>query len=82
MTRLSATEARQEFSEAINRVAYGGERVIVHRRGKDVAALVSIEDLRFLEELEDRMDVEAARAAMAEEGESVPWEQVKAELGL
>ena len=41
----------------ILRVAYKGERIVLERHGKDVAALVSVEDLELLEELEDRTDL-------------------------
>ena len=60
--------ARHEkgFADTINRVAYGNERVVLRRRGKEVAAAVPIADLRLLEELEDRMDLVDARAALAE----------------
>jgi prevent-host-death family protein len=81
MTRLSATRAREEFSDTLNRVAYGGERIVLHRRGKDLAALVPVEDLELLRQLEDRLDLDAARRAMKEKG-AVSWKDVKAELGL
>jgi prevent-host-death family protein len=79
MTRLSATKAREVFSDTLNRVAYGGERIILHRRGRDLAALVSLEDLNLLRELEDRLDLEAARKALKEEG-TITWKDVKLEL--
>jgi prevent-host-death family protein len=82
MDRINASQAREEFAELLNRVAYAGERVVLHRRGKNVAALVSMEDLEALEAMEERADNEAADAALAEGGQPVPWEQVKAELGL
>ena len=44
--KLTASEARQNFSDILNRAAYGGERVIVHRGKKPVAAVVPIEGLR------------------------------------
>ena len=81
MPRLAANEARKDFAEALNRVAYGGERIVVHRRGKDVAAMVSIEDLALIEAMEDRVDLEDAKRALKETG-SVPWEKLKKELGL
>jgi prevent-host-death family protein len=81
MTRLAAGALRERLADALNRVAYGGERIVLERRGKDVAALVSVEDLALLNELEDRIDLEAAREALKESG-SVPWEDVKARLGL
>lgn len=51
MTRLTVSKAREEFSEVINRAAYGKERTIVSRRGKDLAAVIPIDDLRLLERL-------------------------------
>lgn len=45
------TEARKEFADLVNRVAYTGERVALTRRGKIMAALVSAEDLELLERL-------------------------------
>ena len=81
MTRLDATKARDEFSDTLNRVAYTGERIVLRRRGKDIAAIVSVEDLKLLEGLEDRLDLEAARKALREKG-SIPWKKLKAELGL
>ncbi|MEW6252680.1 MAG: type II toxin-antitoxin system prevent-host-death family antitoxin [Planctomycetota bacterium] len=81
MTRLAASSLRETLADALNRVAYKGERIVLARRGKDMAALVSIEDLALLNALEDRIDLEAAREALEEPG-SVPWEAVKARLGL
>ena len=59
----------------------GGERVILERRGKGVAVLVSMEDLALLEAIEDREDVRAAKRALKEKG-GVTLEQLKAELEL
>ena len=81
MTRLSASTVREEFSETLNRVAYKGERIVLERRGKDVAALVPVEDLELLEQLEDRMDLEAARKALKEQG-SISLDDLKSELGI
>ncbi len=81
MTRLPASAVREEFSETLNRVAYKGERIVLERRGKDVAALVPVEDLELLERLEDRMDLDAARKALEEPG-SVSLDVLKAELGI
>ena len=81
MTRLSATKAREVFSEVINRVNYQGERIVLERHGKDVVAMVPVEDLRLLEELEDRMDLDEARKRLKERGR-IPWEEIKKKLGL
>ena len=81
MTRIAANEARKDFAEALNRVAYKGERIVVHRRGKNVAALVPIEDLNLLEEIEDRMDLEEARAVLKKPG-SISLSELKKRLGI
>jgi len=82
--RVSISEARQDFAELVNRAAYGGERVRVVRRGRAVAAVVPIEDVEALERLEDELDLQAALEALAdpEDAVPIPWEQVKADLGL
>ncbi|WP_128377082.1 type II toxin-antitoxin system Phd/YefM family antitoxin [Streptomyces cavernae] len=49
---IPVTQARAELAELINRVVYGGERVVVTRHGKPLVALVSAADLERLEELE------------------------------
>ena len=79
---FDASALREALAETVNRVAYGKERVTVRRRGKPVAALVPLEDLELLEALEDRLDLEAARAALAESTERIPYEKVRRTLGL
>jgi prevent-host-death family protein len=66
MAHLPASKAREEFADTLNRVAFGKERVVLRRRGKEIAAVVPMADLRLLEELEDRIDLVDARAALAE----------------
>ena len=81
MVKFGIAELRNNLGEAVNRAAYGGERVILTRRGKGVVALVSLDDLSLLEELEDREDVRAALKARKEPG-AIPLEKVKARLGM
>ncbi|GGV49770.1 type II toxin-antitoxin system Phd/YefM family antitoxin [Streptomyces spectabilis] len=50
---IPVTQARAELADLINRVVYGGERVVVTRHGKPLVALVSAGDLRRLEEAEE-----------------------------
>ncbi len=86
MTEISTVDAREQFSEIVNKAAYGKERMIVTRRGKALAALIPIEDLRILEEMEDRKDVEDAKKILAEakakKEKPVPYEKVRKELDL
>lgn len=76
MTRLAASKIRERFSDTLNRVAYRGERFLLHRRGKPLAAIVPIEDLKVLEEFEDKFDIEAARKALKEKGR-IPYEKIR-----
>ena len=86
MINVGVAEIRDNLADALNRVAYQGERIVLERRGKGVAVLVSMEDLALLETLEDKEDAKAARKALAEVkrkgGKSVPLADVKAELGM
>lgn len=82
---MSPRVAVSKVPKALRRAARG-ERLVVQRRGRDVAALVPLEDLARLEEAEDEADARAAREALDEmerTGEKpIPWEQVKREAGL
>ncbi|MFI5725123.1 type II toxin-antitoxin system Phd/YefM family antitoxin [Streptomyces cyaneofuscatus] len=49
---IPVTQARAELADLINRVVYGGERVVVTRHGKPLVALVSAADLERLEGLD------------------------------
>ncbi len=84
MVQIPTVKARDEFSDLVNRVAYGKERVVLTRRGKPLAAVVPLEDVELLERLEDRIDLDEARAALAEARDdgTVSWEKIKAEIGL
>jgi len=82
---LSVGEARDAFAEIINRAGYGHERLRIARRGKPVAALISIEDLELLEALEEAQDLAEHRRVLAriEAGEEdvIPLENVLKKLG-
>ena len=83
---MNIVAIRSQLAETLNRVAYQGERIVLERRGKGVAALVSMEDLAALERMEDEIDAREAKKALDEMKRKglkpIPWEQVKAELGL
>lgn len=50
MKTITTVAARENFAELINQASYGGRRVVLTRRGKPVAALISLNDLRALED--------------------------------
>ena len=81
MRDMTATDAREHFSEALASSSLNS--VFITRHGKRVAALVTAEFYdRAIEALEDAEDVADARAALAQDGPSTPWEVVMADLGL
>jgi len=84
VNRMSASQIRDEISEALNRVAYQGERIVLRRRGKDIAALVSMDDLRSIQKVEDLEDLKDAQAAKEEANREgmTTLADFKKELGL
>src|SRR5262249_54117734 len=65
MGKIAVIDARKDLADVLNRAAYGKERVVLTRRGKDVAAIVPIDDLNILEAVEDHMDVAESQKIMA-----------------
>ncbi len=76
---IGIAEFRNNMADPINRAIYAGERVILTRDGKPTVALVSMDDLNLLEELESRADLKAALKARKEKG-GVPLERIKARM--
>lgn len=62
--KVSAAQAKAQLSELVSQVAYGGERVIIERRGKPLAVLVSVEEL-------ERLDADTASSARPDLFESL-----------
>jgi len=79
---VSVAKVRNNLADALNRAAYAGERVILERRGKPVAALVSMDDLELLEQLENEADLKAVRKARKEGGKPIPLAKIETELGI
>ena len=83
MTKIGVSDARDHLSEVVDRARYTHERIVLTKRGKDVGAIVSIEDLNLLEMLEDQLDIDMARKALAEAGEErVSYQSLREKLGL
>ena len=86
-TALTVSEARQQLAAVIDRARAEHQPVYLERRGRRIAAVIDADDLDSILELaEDMADIrsaEAARAEMRATGEApIPWEEVKADLGL
>jgi len=84
MTDVSTAEARRNLAELLNRVAYGKERVVVTRHGKELAAIIPIEELSLLDRLGEAVDAKDVAAALREldGGETTRWTELRKELGL
>lgn len=77
MTKVDANQAQNKLSEIITSVGDRGDRVVIEQEGNAVAAIISYEDLKRLEALEDARDAEIVRQRMAEnDGEFVTIEEV------
>ena len=84
MNVVTATTMKKNISDTLSLAEYRKERVVITRQGKEVAAIVPMEDIQLLEELEDRLDLIDALAALkeAEKKGTKPWSALKKELGL
>ena len=83
-TAVSVADARSDLADLLNRVAYGKERLVITRHGRELAALVPIEDLQLVNRLRRfvaRKDVARALAEL-DAGKAPSWEQIREELGL
>lgn len=79
---MAVSEARNHLAEAIDEARRTREPVYVTRRGRRVAVIVDAEAFDQLveaaEDARDRAELEAARR----DDDYVPWDEVKADLGL
>lgn len=62
---VSAMDLREQIGDILSRVRYTGQRFVVERRGAPVVAIISIEDLEWLERLEAARDAELLQMAKA-----------------
>lgn len=84
---LTISEARRDLAKVIDDARSTHEPVYLSRRGQRVAAVVDAEDydqIRALaEDMADILAAEQARDEMRRTGEApIPWEEVKADLGM
>lgn len=84
MRHVTTAEVRKNMAELVNRAAYGGERFVVTRHGKELVAIVPLADATLLDRVRGLVaerEYESALRAIAEEG-TTPWEEVRRELDL
>lgn len=84
MKEISTAETRKHMAELLNRAAYGGERFVVTRHGKELAAIVPLSDVTLLDRLRsllDRKDFEAAVEEVRSAG-TRSWDDVRRDLDV
>ena len=81
MSDLSISDARAELSHAITRAKK--RPVTILRHGKPIAVLItpSLYE-KFVESMEELEDIADFDKAISDSDPSIPWEQVKQDLGL
>lgn len=83
MTRMGVSDAREHLGDVVDRARYTQDRVVLTKRGREVGAIISIDDLKLLEMLEDQLDIKEARLAREEsQGDRISYDEVRKKLGL
>lgn len=83
ITHVSTIDAKEEFSELINRVSHNKERIILTRRGKEVVAIIPLEDLHHIQQSQNKSDLDDAVEALREarNNGTTPLVDLKSEIG-
>jgi prevent-host-death family protein len=83
MEQVTTAEARKRMAELLSRAAYGKERFVVTRHGKELVAIVPLEEVTLLDRLRSLLTRREFEAALAEveEARTRPWSEVRRELG-
>jgi prevent-host-death family protein len=82
MLSVAMKDARGELAELLNKVAYAHERVAITRHRKNVAYLVSEEDMKLIRFIEDKIDRAAAIEAINEGGDNIAFDDLMKDAGL
>ena len=63
-TLMNTIEAKEQFTDLINRVVHHKERIVLTRRGKEIAAIIPIDDLKLILASQDKHDLQEAIAIL------------------
>jgi prevent-host-death family protein len=77
---FSLTTARSRLGELVNRAVYGQEPVIITEHGREVAAIISMEELTALRAATDAADLRLAQRVAASHDPGVPHDAVMAAM--
>lgn len=73
---VSVAQAKNQFSDLLNRVIYRNERIIVTKRGKPVGAIVGLGEAEQREREKDRERIKRIREIKKRTKKYIPFEQV------
>lgn len=81
-TTVSTIDAKEQFPELVNRVVHHGEQVVLTRRGKEIAVIISYEEMKSLLQSRDKYDLREASESLKETrlGEPITLDQLKEEV--
>jgi prevent-host-death family protein len=84
MKQVTTAEARRHMAELVNRAAYGGERFVVTRHGKELVAIVPLQEATLLDRVRGLLEARDYEAALREVRDigTVAWKDVRRELDL
>lgn len=84
MELLSLSKARNEMKDLINRVSYGKERICLTHHGKKMVVVVPVEDIDYLENIENSEDIRIAESRMKkiEEKGTYTFDELKKILSI
>jgi prevent-host-death family protein len=77
---IDVTDARKKFADLLSKVGFAGDRVVLCRNGKKIAAILPVEDLELLKKFEDERDLRETKAAL--KGRLYTSKEVKKKLGI
>lgn len=80
---INTIDAKEEFSQLINRVSQNKERIILMRRGKEIAAIIPIEEFTQLQVAQNQADLNEALEALKEARKqgSLTLDELKTAIG-
>lgn len=63
---INTVDAKESFSDLMNRVSQQNERIVLTRRGAPIAAIIPMEDFNRLQLIQNQEDVQEAIDALQE----------------
>ncbi len=79
-TYIGATDLRRQIRKVLELVRFKDRRFVVNKHGEPQAAVVPIEDLQFLEYLENKADRKRLEDLQAEDSETLGLEEFEGQI--